>query len=115
MPKVLNLQLAINNTRFAIEECKSFEGIDCERFLCQNRTAEHAFIFEVNNVKTIIKQSSYYKNPNSCICIHFLLTNVPFVFQVTCVIETGVSDFHLLTLAVMRETIKEIATKDYKL
>ena len=33
MPKVLNLQLAINNTSFTIEECmSSFEGIDYERF-----------------------------------------------------------------------------------
>ena len=35
------------------------------------------------------------------------LTNVPRTFQSTCVIETGLSDFHLVTLTIMRKTFKE--------
>ena len=35
-----------------------------------------------------------YKNPNNPSCIDLLLTNSPKCFQNSCVIETGLSDFH---------------------
>ena len=37
-----------------------------------------------------------------------MLTNMPRSFQGTCVIETGLSDFHLMTWTVMRKKFKEI-------
>ena len=37
-----------------------------------------------------------------------MLTNMPRNFQDTCVIETGLSDFHLMTLTVMRNKFKKI-------
>ena len=48
------------------------------------------------------------KNPNSPTCIDLILTNVPRSFQSTCVIETGLSDFHLMTLTVVRKSFKKI-------
>ena len=35
------------------------------------------------------------------------LTNVPRTFQSTCVIETGLSDFHLMKLTIMRKAFKK--------
>ena len=35
-------------------------------------------------------------------------TNEPRSFQTTCVIETGLSDFHLMTLTVMRKSFKKL-------
>ena len=36
-----------------------------------------------------------------------MLTNVPRSFQSTCVIETGLLDFHLMTLTVMKKSFKK--------
>ena len=63
---------------------------------------------EMYNFKTLIKQRTCYNNPDKPSCINFILTNVPRMFQSTCVIETGLSDFQLMTVTVMRETFKNV-------
>ena len=62
---------------------------------------------ESYNLKSLIKQPTCYKNPDKPTCIDLISTNVPRMFQSTCVIETGLSDFHLMTLTVMRKTFKK--------
>ena len=37
------------------------------------------------------------QNPSNPVCIDLILTNVPRSFQSTYVVETGLSDFHLVT------------------
>ena len=44
---------------------------------------------EKYNLKSLIKQPTYYKSPNKPTCID--------MFQSTCVLETGLPDFHLMT------------------
>ena len=63
---------------------------------------------EVYNFKSLIKQPTCYKNPVKPSCIDFMLTNIPCMFQSTCVIETGLSDFHLMTVTVLRKTFKKV-------
>ena len=63
------------------------------------------------NLKSLIKQSTGYKNPDKPTCIDLILTNVPRMFQSTCVIETGMSDFHLMTVTVMRKTFKKLSPR----
>ena len=60
------------------------------------------------NLKSLIKQPTCYKNPNKPTCIDLTLTNVPNMFQSACTIETGLSDFHLMTVTVMGKTFKKI-------
>ena len=60
------------------------------------------------NLKGLTKQPTYYKNPNKPTCIDLILTNVPRMFQSTCVLETGLSDFHLMTVTVMWKTFRKI-------
>ena len=52
------------------------------------------------------------ENTYSCIlkvtCIDLILTNMPRSFQSICVIETGLSEFHLMTLIVMEKKFKKI-------
>ena len=59
------------------------------------------------SLQNLIKQPTCYKNPSRPTCIYLILTNVPRSFQSTCVIETGLSDFYLMTLTVMRNSFKK--------
>ena len=63
---------------------------------------------EVYNFKSLIKQPTCYKNPVKPSCNDLMLTNIPRMFQSTCVIETGLSDFHLMTVTVLRKTFKKV-------
>ena len=56
------------------------------------------------NLQNLIKQPTCYKNPSRPTCIDLISTNVPRSFQSTGVIETGLSDFHLITLNVMKKS-----------
>ena len=58
-------------------------------------------------LKILIKQRTCYKNRSNPTCIDLILTNVPRSFQITCVIETGLFDFHMMTLTVMRKGLKK--------
>ena len=60
------------------------------------------------NLKSLIKQPTFYKNPNKPTYIDLILTNVPRISESTCVIATRLSDFHLITVTVMRKTFKKI-------
>ena len=66
---------------------------------------------ESYNLKSLIKQPTCYKNPDKPTCIDLILTNVPRMFQSTFVIETGLSDFHLMTVTVMRKTFKKLSPR----
>ena len=60
-----------------------------------------------NNLTSLIKQPTCYKNPNNPTCIDLILCNTCRSFQSTCVIETGLSDFHLMTLTVMKKSFRK--------
>ena len=62
---------------------------------------------ETYNLTNMIQKPTCCKNPDNTTCIDLILTNVPRTFQSICVIETGLSDFHLMTLAMMRKTFKK--------
>ena len=62
-------------------------------------------------LKNVIRQPTRNKNPSNPVCIDLILTNVPRSFQSTCVVETGLSDFHLMTLTVMRKGFKKYQPK----
>ena len=61
---------------------------------------------ETCHLTNLIKEPTWYKNPDNPTCIDLILTKDPRTFQSTCVIETGLSDFHLMTLTIMRKTFK---------
>ena len=60
------------------------------------------------SLKSLIRQPTCYKNFEKPTGIDLILTNMPRSFQGTCVIETGPSNFHLMTLTVMRKFFKKI-------
>ena len=54
------------------------------------------------DLKSLIKEPTSYKNPNKPSYIDLVLTNKPRSFQHSCVIETGLSDFHQMTVTAMK-------------
>ena len=56
----------------------------------------------IYSFKHLIKETTYYKTPINPKCIDFMLTNRQQGFQNFCVIETGFSDFHQMTVTVLR-------------
>ena len=59
------------------------------------------------SLASLIKQPTCYKNPSHSTCIDLILNNVHRSLQTTCVIETELSDFHLMTLTVTRKSLKK--------
>ena len=71
------------------------------------------------NMENLINNFTCYKNPNKPTCIDLMLTNKPRFFKNYIVLETGSSDFHKMTLTVMRayfvkQTPKVVYYWDYK-
>ena len=61
------------------------------------------------SLKSLIRQPTCYKKSQSNpTCIDLILTNAPQKFQSTCVLETGLSDFHLMTVTVMGKIFKKL-------
>ena len=58
-------------------------------------------------LKNLIRQPTCYKDPSKPVCIDLIVTNVPRSFQSTFVVGTGLSDFHLMTLTVMRKSFRK--------
>ena len=63
------------------------------------------------SLKNLVRQPTCYKNPHNPVCIDLILTYVPRSFQSICVVETRLSDFHLMTLTVMRKSFKKYQPK----
>ena len=73
----------------------------------------------VYNFKSLIKDPTCFKNPEKPTTIDHILTNHPKCFQHSGVYETGLSDFHRLTLTVLKvyhskQNPKIIQYRDYK-
>ena len=60
------------------------------------------------NLISLIKQPACYKNRNTLKCIDLILFNTLRSFQSTCVIERGLSCFHLMTLTVMKKSFGKL-------
>ena len=54
------------------------------------------------NLKNLIKRPTCFKNLENPACIDHVLTNQPKSFHSSSVFETGLSDFHKLTLTVLK-------------
>ena len=57
---------------------------------------------ETYNVSSLIKKPTCFKNPENPTCIDLILTNRKKSFQNSKLIETGLSDFHKLTVTVLK-------------
>ena len=65
----------------------------------------------VHNLKTLIKQKTCSKNPENPTFIDLILTNSPRSSQNSSVFETGFSDFHKLTITVLKQYFPKLKPK----
>ena len=71
------------------------------------------------SLKNLIKKPTCFKNPDNATCIDLILTNRQKSFQNSTIIETGLSDFHKLTVTVLKSYSKkrkpkELIHRDFK-
>ena len=57
---------------------------------------------EIYNLKNSIIDKTCFKNPTKPTCIDLIVTNRPKCFQDAVVFETGLSDFHKMSVTVMK-------------
>ena len=65
----------------------------------------------IYSFKNLIKEPTCFKNPTNPKCIDFMLTNRHRSFLNSCVIETGLPDFHKMTVTVLRSFLKKAKPK----
>ena len=58
------------------------------------------------DLKYLVKEPKYNKNSENPSCIDLILTNNHTCFQSSSVVETGLSDFHRMTVTVMKATLQ---------
>ena len=61
--------------------------------------------------KCLIKEPTCFKNIDHPSCVDLILTNKSLCFQHTTVIETGLSDFHKLTVTMMKSKFQKLQPK----
>ena len=62
---------------------------------------------QVYGCSNIVKENACYKNPENPSCVDLIITNRPRSFQGTKTIETGLSDFHKMSLTIMKVFYKK--------
>ena len=59
---------------------------------------------QICNFKNLLDKLTCYKNPINPLCVDLILTNRPRSFQNSCTFEAGLSDFHKMTLTVLKSS-----------
>ena len=57
---------------------------------------------QIYNFENLIDKPTCYKKPTNSSCVDLILTNRPRSFQNSCTFETRLSDFHKMTLTVLK-------------
>ena len=62
---------------------------------------------KIYGCKNLIKDNTCFNNPEKPSCIDLIITNRPKCFQNSVTLKTGLSDFHKITLTVMKVFYKK--------
>ena len=73
----------------------------------------------ISHLKSLIKEPTCYRNPEKPTCIDLISTNCPRQFQAMLTLETGLSDFHKMTVAASKSEFshqkpKMISNRNYQ-
>ena len=71
------------------------------------------------DLRSLITEPTCYKSPENSTCIDLILTNHPRSFQNSCEFETGLSDYHKITVTIMKASFQRLQPRiinyrDYK-
>ena len=66
------------------------------------------------DLRSLIMEPTCYKNPENPTCIDLILTNHHLSFQNSCVLETGLSDFHKMTVTIMKASFQRLQPRIIK-
>ena len=66
---------------------------------------------ETYKLRNLVKHSTCYKNPQNPLCIDLFLTKKLLTFQTTTVIETELSDFHKMVVAIVKMSFPKMKLK----
>ena len=66
---------------------------------------------EYYSSKSLTKDSTCFKNPEKPTCIDLILTNSPYCFEDSFVIESSLSDFCKMIVSVMKTTFQKLKPK----
>ena len=88
-------------------------------FNAESTIMEVANLCTMYNLNNLVKEPTCYKNVENPSCIDLILTNRHRQFHKTKVLETGISDFHLMTITVLKTYFKKatptiVTYRDYK-
>ena len=68
-------------------------------------------LFERFSLKNLIKDPTCYKNPNNPSCADLMFTNKARRFRRSRVIETGLTDFHKMTITLLKMQFRKLEPK----
>ena len=98
--------LEILNKGLALYLSKYENFIVLGDFIVGMYNSDMAVFCDTYDLKCLIKEPTCYKNLENSSCIDLILTNNPKCFRSSCVVETGLSDFHRMTVTVMKITLR---------
>ena len=62
---------------------------------------------EIYNLKNLVKDPTCFKDVENPSCVDLILTNRPKSFQKTLVAETGLLDYHKMSITVLKSYFKK--------
>ena len=71
-------------------------------FNCDVNDSKIKHFCDEYNLTNLINKPTCYKNPDNPSCIDLMLTNFPKQFQDSCLLETDLSDFHKMTVTILK-------------
>ena len=122
-PKKERISQYINNVQSIMNKyINNYDNIimmgdfNCDFNIKVNKLQEFC---ETYNLKNIVKEPTCFKNPKHPTCIDLILTNRDKSFHDTKVIETGLSDYHKMTVTCLKRYVKknppiEVNYRNYK-
>ena len=99
----MNQSLALYSSNY-----ESFIIID---FSVEANDSAISVFSDTYDLKNLIKEPTRYKNPNKPSCIDLILRKKLQSFQHSSVMETGLSDFHKMTVTVMKTFFEKLQPK----
>ena len=104
----INKHLEILSTNLALYSSKYENIIVIGDFNVGVDNSSMQTFCDTYDLASLIKNPTCFKNPESPTCIDLILTTKPRSFQHSCVVETGLSDFHRMIVTVIKSTFQKL-------